>query len=72
MSPPVNNIGGANQHTKSKIWVETLLALVIGIDIDYTRVGTFTDYCVSIMLQIEKRVAHLHIAIAMGTLECTH
>ena len=32
MSPPVNNIGGANQRTKSKIWVETLLALVIGID----------------------------------------
>jgi hypothetical protein len=28
-TPPVNNTGGPNQHTQLKIWVETLLALVI-------------------------------------------
>ena len=47
MGPPINNIGGLNQRTKSKIWVETLLSLVIGIDILFFE-RTTLDECVSI------------------------
>ena len=37
LDPPVNNTGRPNQRTKPKIWVETLLALLIYILGNYAR-----------------------------------